>query len=329
MPQINLNDLQSSMGRSEPLSGEVFGPKETLPTFKQDPCRTREEPVEEVKSLLSQANPLTKLNPKRLNTRWQVLEQLNATIPLNDYNLPTFIYRADLLHQDDFKCLVDGDAAEHRLLTDKVNTAMVPLDYHQGYPTLPSALPLWHRLDFEPIEANQAFIAYLELGATRQLHEMNGYDLDVVREFFHLYYWHWRVQSFDLYKVAAHTRKKLHRMLQVEDDHYTMAETYLQKVKDALNTEEAFTGMTAAQLVKMMAELVKIQRVSVGLTANGAQNEGQTTPKAQSMELILQQVSTGAAPTKTEKTEEIDYISSDPASLEAAQKLIVRMQTGK
>lgn len=333
MPQINVEELQRKMANQEPvssaLSGEILEsePNTNLPILAAD-CRLREEEAEERKKsgfLTPAFNPLLKLDPKRVNTRRDILEQLNALIPQNDYGLPIFIYRADLLHPQDFLCLSDtSDQEGFRLLQDRVNASMVTISYHQGFPVLPNGQPFWQCLDYEPQEAHQAFLAYLELGAARQLHALESWKMDVLLDFYHVYYWGPRIQAFELYRVAQHQRIKLHRVLTVENDQYEKATQLIQKLMSAL-TDEKLEEMSGTQVLRALDTLMKTQRTAVGLSANGGAEQGKEAPKATTMELILQQVSQGAQPEKVKKDEDIDLLMADPGAIEQAQKLILKM----
>ena len=55
--------------------------------------------------------------------------------------------------------------------------AFVPLSYDEGFPTLPSGRPFWEQLEFEPLNAYNAFRAYLAQGRTgaRQLFTLDDF----------------------------------------------------------------------------------------------------------------------------------------------------------
>jgi hypothetical protein len=45
-----------------------------------------------------------------------------------------------------------------------LHAAQLVLNWDEGFPTLPDGRPMWHRMDFEPMDAYYAFEAYLHLG---------------------------------------------------------------------------------------------------------------------------------------------------------------------
>ena len=133
-----------------------------------------------------------------MDMQTEAIRNLTREIPLNDFGLPTGIYRVDLLpfheYQDEQTLalthdpnldpnldpemgeatksisLVDFDAHRH---TDdyriagfparSLHQAFMPLQYDEGFPALDTGLPFWSRLEFEPAEAYEAFQKYLQM----------------------------------------------------------------------------------------------------------------------------------------------------------------------
>lgn len=128
-------------------------------------------------------------------------------MPINDFGLPEGFHRSDLLHEGVVKRILsqdelhtnpyqqtpqtqptqDQDQAQDQtsasdpsegLVTDTgpllilderlVRQAYVPLDFREGFPTLPnSGQPFWDQLDFESAEAYKAFERYLKQGTDK------------------------------------------------------------------------------------------------------------------------------------------------------------------
>jgi len=129
----------------------------------------------------------------------EALRALQSEIPLNDFGLPTGIYRTDLLPFHDYQPHKPNGANNVKLLgspeesegapdgsrsddltvapqadplTDyriagfpaqALSNAYVPLQYDEGFPAFLSGSPFWCRLEYEPGDAFQAFDRYLHM----------------------------------------------------------------------------------------------------------------------------------------------------------------------
>lgn len=314
------------------------------PQFRQDPASHREDQAITPKSVARlPMGPLRSIDYRRLNDRAQLLEQLALTLPVNEYNLPTHVYRPDMLDLDAFvEALKPPDSSTPTTqapierdrqvciqnLVGQLDAAVVHLYYAEGFPTLSNGIPFWQNLTFEPKEAYDAFIDYLELGGARQISQLHSYNLDTIREYFHLYYWGLRVKAFDLYRVAHAQKLKVQRMISTEDTHYRMAEKLMAKVftylEDAEFNEETLTPDKA---VAMMEKLVKIQRISVGLPAAGESRENTAVRTPQSTTVIMQQISKGNEAAERPADSGMELLLEDQSSIDLAQELIIRRQS--
>ncbi|KKL05832.1 hypothetical protein LCGC14_2602090, partial [marine sediment metagenome] len=213
--------------------------------------------------------------------------------------------------------------------------AFVPLSYDEGFPTLPDGSPFWEQLEFEPLNAFNAFRAYLAQGRTgaRQLFSLddflskqqaadekakessdaddplcdpNLYDpttvhmdtinpnlavVEVLTEFFHLYYWSLRARSYDLFRAVVARRTREERALSIESTHYIRAEALLNRLYMAMNDDEFFEQLTPKAMIDLYKELTRVMRISSGLPGSGPL-EGQA-PQQTSVELILREASQG------------------------------------
>jgi hypothetical protein len=117
-------------------------------------------------------------------TRADVVREASRRVPLNGLSLPEGFHKSDLLSTHVIKKIVprsellrssDGeiDFSEGQytdegplLVLDErqVRAAYVPLDYHEGFPTLPQGTPFWAQLPFEPTTAFKTFETYLKQG---------------------------------------------------------------------------------------------------------------------------------------------------------------------
>lgn len=351
----NLIDLtpEDYKATTEPM--DLSGLRE--PQFKQDECRDREAVVpyktlpkpELPVDIGGNAGFLRKLNPKKLNRTWQLIQQLNESIPLNKYGLPIYVYRPDMLDVHMFANAITGYQSQNTTaassgssaddgpnivynITDCeecLEAATIELTYDEGFPVTPNGHLFWRKLEFESDEAYSAFVDFLEMGGARQISDMVGYKLDDLREYYHLYYWQWRVKAFDLYQIAHHQKLKLQRMLSTEDDHYQMSSKLLRRLGAYLESA-AFDddSLTPEKAIGMMEKLVKIQRISAGLPANGEAKENNDANRRapSSVNVLVQQLAQNGAPVETEVQTDVDQLLEDPSVVDMAQQLIIRQQ---
>lgn len=356
-------DLSESEYSLQPKSvsdadGQVlmdFGYEE--PKFRQDPARHREDHNGSATTptglVARRTGPLKGVDPKKVASVWQLLEQLNPGLPLNEYGLPVYVYRPDMLdyaavvraltasEQSTVATTTSFPPAQHAVpgqhtatsasmaeVQQGLEAAIVPLTYNEGFPVTPGGMPFWMQLEFEPKEAYDAFVSYLELGGARQLSALIAYNLEELREYFHTYYWGFRVKAFDLYKVAHHQKVKLQRMLSTEDSHFKIAEKLLKKVEAYFEGKELDDeDLSADKVVGMLEKLVKIQRVSVGLPANGESKEADGDKrKVTPVQILMQQISQNGSENRSNTANEVDLLLEDPDAVDMAQELIIKMQ---
>lgn len=308
-------EAELEAGRGLVLHGDVLDAETSVPNIPK-----RQLPV-----------ALRNLDLLSIESRVDLMEQLNTRLPLNDMELPDFLYRPDLLDYTAFTRLgTQGDLRSDSDVLgamDLLKAAEVRLYYNEGFPTLKGGTPLWFQLPYETAKAYAAFERYISLSGVRRLIDLAPIRPEESTEWFHLYVWDLRVKAFDLFVVAHHRKNQLSRRLQTEDNHYKMAKSALEAVTAqfaAINWEEA--KVTPPQLVKMMADLAKIQRDAIGLVAGG--DLKQPLAPVQTTHVIMQQIAPKAAQSAREE-DEIDLLRDDPESIELAQELILRLEAGK
>lgn len=357
MPQLDLDNLVSS-SRQQVIEGEAKDitrrplPDDRYtqePVARQDQIRDREHTPYVSRTNRLPFGPLRAINPKTINSKANLMSQLLPTIPLNEYDLPNYVYRADMLDhvliqqtlttfitQQDEDPTAPAIPHTHQAalqgpldIQSQLDSASIALDYSQGFPTIANGMPFWQQLPFEPREAHDAFVFYLEQSGARKLHDLIAYPLEQVTEWFHLYYWPSRVRSFDLFRIANAQKVKLQRMLTTEDTHFLQAERIMSKLNayfEAINVEELMDKIDPAQAVGMLEKLVKIQRISVGLSAAGGKEEIASVRTDPSISITMQQIAQGGGEKKREDADSFDMLSDDPDSVDLAQQLIISQQ---
>src|SRR5262245_4366843 len=111
--------------------------------------------------LYTNANNLHRIVLPEGATKAIAIRYLSQSIPLNEYQLPTFYYRSDFLPHN-LELLTQEDA----------DNCVVSLDYSDGYPTFGRSQIFWNQLPHEPFQDYllfQKFIDQAEEVGLRQL----------------------------------------------------------------------------------------------------------------------------------------------------------------
>ena len=346
----------------------------------------------------------------------EALRGLQAEIPLNDFGLPTGIYRTDLLPFHDYhpgeararpktlnhdnpvvfeppKTLDhdtvtvslgslgesegapdgsrDGDLVvapqvhpyvpqEYRIAGFEAHAlakAYVPLQYDEGFPAFDNGSPFWGRLEYEPIDAFQAFQRYLEMNfgkpadpededdhgkaasGTRSVSQLAAQlhpdsDLikmaDVYQGYYHLYYWGSRAHSYDLFRVAQYRKMQELRAVETQDEHYIESRRLRSRLNQFFENEEDFWDMlTPKTAIDFFKTLTGLERISAGVPAGGPQTPEQAAGAGKPFEVHLRTIAqtnrgTSDGHTLTEDGEVLDKALEDPATTELLQTLIIR-----
>jgi hypothetical protein len=281
-------------------------------------------------------------------TRGDIFKRLNQSIQLNEFGTPDFIYRADLIPADLFQY-------SHAERIDILNAATVPILFDYGYPATQDAKPLWEQLPGEPQAAYDAFVLALDLPEISKsehpvrmlplIAPMLKLELSQVAEYSHVYYWSYRFRAYDLYLAACHRKQREQRIMSIEGKHFTQAERYLAKIDRVLEAKLDHTlnaiqdpdsgemdELKLKDLVDMVEKLTRIQRISVGLPANG----NDTSPsrdvggRMQTVEDSVKEIAAYSQPAKKQDTRSVDMdrLLSSPEDLAAMQDLLIKAHSG-
>src|SRR5690606_680790 len=118
---------------------------------------------------------------------------------------------------------------------EDLKAAFIPLNFDEGFPTLPDGRPFWEKLEYEPSQYHEAFQAYIqmpqvsngvrslndlaEVMVTNGLLDLEGYNYSMFTLKFkvisQIYLWHLRARAFDLYRIAAHKKQQEFRAVNV------------------------------------------------------------------------------------------------------------------
>ncbi len=270
----------------------------------------------------------TALIPADPNSKVDVMRLAHSRLPLNQYGLPTQLFRPDLLSDIEHTQDEDWDAA------------IIEVAYDEGFPTINKGIPIWERLDFEPLDSFKLFQGYIKsLDATkgmRSLYELTNQlqddhegvlELDILHDLFFIFYWPQRARAYDLFHKVVQEKAREYRALSLEEAHYARASSLLDiafnYMLDDGEDGEFKELMTPDLALKAAKFAVSLQRLSSGLPVNGPKDEKQTQ-----FELSLRSVQKEAV---TEAPEENlrAAIRGDEETTKIAQELIIRMTTSR
>jgi len=258
---------------------------------------------------------------------------LSSKIPTNDYGLPRFVYRADLIPTD-----LDEYSPEDREAL--LNGASIEIVYFEGYPTMPDAGAMWSQWDFEPADLFTAFKDYLTMSETYGARRLDSLDTtlprEVLQEAMIFFYWRQRAKAHDLFRVAADRKLRESRILTSQDRHYLTAEGLIQKVLSYFNRADEGDGdhwmdeLTPKVGMEMLDKLVSIQRRSLGLNSSGSTSPLEAGyPAHAALEVALRTVAKGAEDPNSSggkgSDATIETLLGDPEAARLAQELIIRV----
>lgn len=279
-----------------------------------------EEPVNPIPAALRGID-LTKTIDRRT-----LIIGLTKNLPVNEFNLPIYLYRPDLI--DITVAQTSSIDEDYAPLTEMLRNAEVPLDYSEGFPAIESGTPIWGRLPFEEDIAFNAFLQYLDQPGTRMISLLDSYPPEDIRSWPALNYWQTRALAYDMYKVVHHHRLREHRILKLNDRHYIEAEKAFDKLAkalgDKLNDQEALKEMTPNEMIKAMESVVKIQRMAAGLSTTGQPKEENRSTT--NVEVAMREVSQTSTPQIVHDDNlDMSTLLNDPKLLEKAQEVVIRV----
>lgn len=258
-------------------------------------------------------------------TRGEVIEHLSRQIPQNEYGLPLFYVRSDLLDLN--RHLHQGHISQ-----DEADAAAELLTYQDGYPTFRSGSPFWVQMPHEPYPAYLLFQRYLDLAESEgirlvdSLARAENVPLEQIREYFMEFFWSSRARAYDLFIVAAEQKRREVRTRKTENKHYEQAGTLLEGIVSRL-TDDKLDELDASELLDALEQMVKIQRLSLGLTGQSASTINRDLAPASSVEVILRQLTKNSGP-QQEGAENLQnrlaLLMQDESTAMQVQELIVK-----
>lgn len=256
-------------------------------------------------------------------TSGDAIKVLSKSIPTNEYGLPAFFYRSDLL-----------PFPLNQLTAEGADSAVVSLSYDEGYPTYDGKI-WWFQLPHEPLQEFLLFQRYLdqaEAVGLRQLQLLsmeNQVSFDKVQALFFEYFWAPRARAYDLFNIAAERKRREIKARKVEKSHFDMAEDLMQPLRDKLSNPEFLDKVEPGEAVEILRKLVMIQRISLGLAANGNAGKEVVNPDgAMAPAQLMRQITegTGIQDDGLGLSGNLQALLADPSFAFEAQKLVIRVR---
>lgn len=278
------------------------------------------------------ANPTNTIILPLNSTHGEAIQHLSNTIPTNEYGLPLYYIRSDMV---DWTSIDSYGYLDY----DQLEVACEALQYTDGFPTLRSGSPFWSPLAHEPYDAHilfKQFLALDEITGIRLLDDLSTQEnvpLDHVRELSLEYFWSARARSYDLFIVAAEAKRREVRTRKTEDSHFTLAGGILEKVVNRINNNpDLIEKMDAKDLFDLFEQMVKVQRLSLGLTgAQASTNNNMPMNPGSSVEFILRRLTKDvglSGDAQGNIQERLKLLMSDEGTAMMAQELVIRATTG-
>jgi hypothetical protein len=223
-------------------------------------------------------------------TRGEAIQTLSREIPLNQYGLPAYFIRSDLL---------SGLALGH-VDQEEIDAASMGLFYTEGYPTLEDGRAFWNQLPHEDPRAFNYFQRYLEQAEEHGIRQLDvlgateSIDSNKLRQLYMEFYWSSRARAYDLFQVAAQERKRQLRIRSMENRHYDLAGKRMEELLRKFEDEEWIEEVNAAEALELLMELAKLQRLSLGLTGQNASSLPKNAlPEGASPQAIMEHLTKG------------------------------------
>jgi hypothetical protein len=258
-----------------------------------------------------------------IESRSDLIKELSKQIPENEFGLPQYYYRPDMLDKD--AILGSMQRREATFVDEMLQAAIVRVSYAQGFPTLDDSTPVWAQMPWESKESYDVFTQYLVLDGVRSLAQVNFLAPELVNELFHCNYWYTRAKSYDLYRSAHHSRLREQRIMSLNDNHWTEGDKIMRRLTKVIGElkDEELVAIGADKLIASLERVTRIQRSAVGLSSTGGRGDSEVN-KVTSVEIAMRKVS--STETKPIENDEFDItLLSDPEVLKEAQALIVKV----
>jgi len=207
---------------------------------------------------------------KILNNLGQVIKGIQDDISENTEKMPIYYVDASII----LNYLANNKIGT---IPDRViNDSLVPIDWLEEIPIV-NGLPIWERLDCEPITEYRLFKRYRDIKkgdvsrrSFENLKEATGIKVKALYALSKVYHWQIRVKCYDKYRISEVEKEKEKLVTLMETTHRKAADTIFEKCVNY------FKGLTKEQLAKInpkamldwFTEAARLTRLSLGLPAD-------------------------------------------------------------
>lgn len=258
------------------------------------------------------------------HTNGATIEFLSRGIPQNEFGLPLYFIRSDMLPSSIY--------TKGTVTQDDVDASTEDVYYHEGFPTLSDGRIFWGQLPHEPHTNYQLFKAWLDLGEIEgirlqeDLARAQHVELSTVSNAYKEFYWSARARAYDLFIVAAEQKKREHRIRRAENKHFQESDSLLSTLLDKFADPEWIDSLSAKEAIDVFETLVKIQRQSLGLNQNTGSPTNSKMAPGSSAEVIFRQIAQQTAQEGTGDTiNQLQELLGNRDSAMLAQELILRV----
>ena len=215
-----------------------------------------------------------------------IVQELQGKLPMLNIEYPFFKGTMPRGYINPRAVIVKGIHPIDTYLVDAPDNLILPLDYSVKYPMdiIATQAPFWEMLKGEKLEFYHAFRLYVQMKYTNEKYtrSLSGVakQLDVnvqlISSISKLYQWKFRAKGYDMWYNKQQYNQQQHTIIQVTNANAKTAKKLLDKVTEALNIKlantspdkEQLSDMSISALVKLMQELMEIERLNIGLQKN-------------------------------------------------------------
>lgn len=181
-----------------------------------------------------------------------------------------------------------------------LDAALVPIENNDGIPTTGTGVPLWERLDGEPIPYYKMFTEYREMKYTdlqrsiSKLSEQSQMPPKHLNALAKCYHWQLRVKAYDKYKEQQKQLIRNNEIEKLEERHSKSAKKLMQQAVDYLLLHpEQLSPKVALQMYELAT---KHERLALGLdpTKPFATAGGRNVPGGVSVNITNNQATGGS-----------------------------------
>jgi len=237
-------------------------------------------------SALSRVSDIEKVDIKLklLNQLGRHIQDLQTQIETLENGMPTAYIDPQVILE-----LVTGNE-DYEFTQSEISMATVDIDYVDGFPVV-NGLPLWERLDCEPLDLYKLYKLYRNqkvTESTRSFEKLisqtgNQFSVAYVAAYSKIYHWSLRNNAFDSYNTYLVDLEREKAVKTLEGKHRDAAEKIFDicvQYLETLDETKLIAQMRPNEVLGWAEMAVKLNRIALGLPPDkpkeiGKVNQGQ------------------------------------------------------